>query len=76
MVPPVTSKGVFTCAHQGTMSLQATSKLTVQGNPVQSFSSAGYTGDYENCANPKNNGPQCASTTPVPPAEIPAPPPR
>ena len=64
---PVTSKGIFSCAHSGTMSLQATSKLTVDTHPVQTFSSGGYTGSYDNCKNPQNAGGQCASTTPVPP---------
>jgi len=67
MAAPVTSKGVFSCAHKGTMSLSAASKLTVGGNPVQVFSSGGYTGAYGGCQNPQNAGGPCASTVPAPP---------
>ena len=68
MAAPVTSKGSLSCAHGGTMSLQAASKLTLNGDPVQAFSPGGYSGSYDKCTYPENSGGPCAQTTPVPPA--------
>jgi hypothetical protein len=67
MAAPVTTKGVLACAHQGALSLGAASKLTVEGDPVQTFS-ASYTGSYAGCT---SNSGQCTTTTPFPAAANP-----